>query len=141
MNNRGSCLCGKIRYEVNITSDKISNCHCSYCRKHHGAAFGTYLEAVAPENFTWLEGEELLSSYQSSPRIARLFCSVCGSPLVADINDGETMVPIAGTLDGEFEVGKGRHIFWKSKASWFKFNDGFPIYDAYPPGLSESTPE
>ena len=81
MKAQGSCLCGKIRYEVNKTSDNIDHCHCTYCQKFHGAAFGTYIEPVTPENFIWLEGEKLVSRYQSSSHSARLFCSVCGSAL------------------------------------------------------------
>ena len=83
MKAQGSCLCGKIRYEVITTSDDIDHCHCTFCQKYHGAAFGTYIEPVTPDNFTWMEGENLVARYQSSSHSARLFCSVCGSALVA----------------------------------------------------------
>jgi len=39
---RGGCLCGAIQYEVNGPLFDVSNCHCSMCRRFHGAAFSTY---------------------------------------------------------------------------------------------------
>ena len=140
MKTQGSCLCGKICYEVNKTSDDIDHCHCTFCQKFHGAAFGTYIEPVTPENFSWLEGEELVSRYQSSSHSARLFCSACGSALVAEINGGEVLAPTLATLDGEVEVRHTAHMFWQSKASWCEINDALPKYDTYPPGMDEFTP-
>ena len=36
---KGSCLCGSVRYEIDGPLDGAMNCHCSMCRKAHGAAF------------------------------------------------------------------------------------------------------
>ena len=106
MNAKGSCLCGKIRYEVSTTSDDIDHCHCTFCQKYHGAAFGTYIEPVPADKFTWTEGKELVARYQSSSHSARLFCSVCGSALVAQRSAGRN------------RRGRGRaRMFWQSKAS------------------------
>ena len=140
MKAQGSCLCGKIRYKVNTTSDDIDHCHCTFCQKYHGAAFGTYIEPVPPDKFTWAEGEELVARYQSSSHSARLFCSVCGSALVAEINGGEVLAATAATLDGEVEIGHAAHMFWQSKASWCEINDDLPKYDTYPPSMSEFAP-
>ena len=38
---KGSCLCGSVRFSVDGFCEKAANCHCSMCRKFHGAAFGT----------------------------------------------------------------------------------------------------
>ncbi|NJN39037.1 MAG: hypothetical protein HC772_19095 [Leptolyngbyaceae cyanobacterium CRU_2_3] len=39
----------------------VSNhCHCSTCRKIHGAAFGTFGHAEA-KGFCWTQGEQLLT--------------------------------------------------------------------------------
>ncbi|MGH8286041.1 MAG: GFA family protein, partial [Steroidobacteraceae bacterium] len=38
---RGSCLCGGVRFEIDGPVGRASHCHCSMCRKAHGAAFGT----------------------------------------------------------------------------------------------------
>ena len=39
---RGSCLCGAIRYEIAGPFEDMRHCHCSRCRKAHGAAFSTF---------------------------------------------------------------------------------------------------
>jgi hypothetical protein len=39
---RGSCLCGNVRYEVTGAVHDVHHCHCSMCRKSHGAAFSTF---------------------------------------------------------------------------------------------------
>jgi hypothetical protein len=51
----GSCLCGGIRYVVSGPVYRMSHCHCSMCRKHHGAAFGTYLNTRV-EHFAFRAG-------------------------------------------------------------------------------------
>ncbi|WP_438269777.1 GFA family protein [Neptunomonas phycophila] len=35
----GSCLCGKVSYEISGEVGDIVHCHCVTCRKAHGAAF------------------------------------------------------------------------------------------------------
>ena len=40
--HQGSCLCGGVRYETTAPLQGASHCHCSMCRKAHGAAFGSY---------------------------------------------------------------------------------------------------
>ena len=39
---RGSCLCGNVPYEIRGPLGRSTHCHCSRCRKVHGATFGTY---------------------------------------------------------------------------------------------------
>ena len=33
---RGSCLCGRVRFEVTAPFPKLYQCHCSLCRKQGG---------------------------------------------------------------------------------------------------------
>ena len=44
MPHSGSCLCGGVRYELDVPLTEISVCHCRMCRKASGTAF----VAVAP---------------------------------------------------------------------------------------------
>jgi hypothetical protein len=53
-------------------------CHCSMCRKHHGAAYATFASA-AIEGFHWLGDEDTIRSYDSSAQGRRSFCQICGS--------------------------------------------------------------
>lgn len=36
---RGSCLCGAVSYKITGSLGVTGHCHCSICRKSHGAAF------------------------------------------------------------------------------------------------------
>ena len=52
MSVKGSCLCGAVTYEVAGPFEFVGNCHCSICRKSHGAAFATW-GIIKPEQFQW----------------------------------------------------------------------------------------
>jgi hypothetical protein len=53
----GSRLCGAVTYEITGSLKFMGNCHCSSCRKSHGAAFATW-GIINPDQFRWLSGEE-----------------------------------------------------------------------------------
>jgi hypothetical protein len=99
----GSCLCGSIRYDIDGPFEVMSHCHCSMCRRHHGAAFATFV-SVPLSGFRWVAGKEEISTYQSSNYGKRTFCGKCGS--VTPVVEEETGVVFcpAGNLDGEFGI-------------------------------------
>ena len=131
---KGSCLCGGAQYEIGGEIKLMANCHCSMCRKHHGAAFATYV-GVDTADFRWVKGEDLLVRYQSSPGHTRGFCRVCGSSLpVPDPGATNFFLP-AGTLDDDPGVRPAAHIFVASKAPWSEISDDLPQFDEYPPGF------
>ena len=59
----GSCLCGQVTFDATGFSNEVAACHCTMCRKFHGAAFGTLVEV---EGLRWNSGKELLKDYQGS---------------------------------------------------------------------------
>jgi hypothetical protein len=133
---RGSCLCGGVRFELTGPLLRPSNCHCSMCRKQHGAAFRSRARVNANE-FHWLQGEDLVTFFESSPGTYRGFCRVCGSPIVnkfdarslsARVDAAATsMRGIAlATLDDDPGVRPEAHIFVASKAPWFTITDDLP---------------
>lgn len=65
---KGQCLCGAVEYEVDEFSPKMAHCHCSMCRKFHGAAFATYGTAKKSA-FRWLRGKGICRPIQ--PATAR----------------------------------------------------------------------
>ena len=128
----GSCLCGQIKYELSGGIELINHCHCSMCRKAHGAAFGSFLHA-ASNGFRWVAGEDLLERYQSSPGNLRAFCRVCGSNMPVLENGGAEVNIPAGTLDDDPGVRPAMHIFVGSKAPWFDIEDALPQFNEFPP--------
>ncbi|MCE2520679.1 MAG: GFA family protein, partial [Alphaproteobacteria bacterium] len=73
----GSCLCGAVRWLIDGPLTGMTHCHCSMCRKAHGAPFATYA-AVDPESVTFLAGSDQTGVFESSPGAVRSFCSRCG---------------------------------------------------------------
>lgn len=78
----GQCLCEAIAYEITGALGPVFNCHCSKCRRWHGAAFRTRT-SVNRSQFKWLRGEQHLSIYMSSNSVTKTFCSICGSNLAS----------------------------------------------------------
>jgi hypothetical protein len=126
---QGSCLCGAVRWTAEAPFRSMSHCHCSMCRKHHGAAFVTWL-ASPLEGFRWDAGEDQIHEWRSSERYSRRFCGICGSSL--PWIEGDTFVGLAGSLEGELGIRPQRHIFAASKAAWYEITDGLPQVAAYP---------
>lgn len=125
---RGSCLCGRVRFEIDGRLGRSSHCHCSMCRKAHGAAFGSYAE-VRVGNFRVVSGDEMILRYQSSPGVERTFCARCGSTLQFISGRNPGIIDIAlGVLDDDPGIRVPHHIFVASKAPWVEITDGLPQF-------------
>jgi len=134
----GSCLCGGIKFEISGPLIAPSNCHCSMCRKQHGAAFRSRARAQKSD-FRFVQGEELVTFYESTPGSFRGFCRVCGSPIINKFSEG---TPIAerdlsapsrygialATLDDDPGLRPAAHTFVAYKAPWFEITDDLPQY-------------
>jgi hypothetical protein len=136
--NRGSCLCGAVRFEAG-PFDSMVHCHCSMCRKHHGAMFATFLTARAGD-FRWVSGQDQVRVYRSSERGLRLFCRNCGSVAPAVLPDWPDIVFVpAGNLEEDPGVRPMLHMFAASRADWFPITDTLPQHAAFPPEFGAGT--
>ena len=129
---KGSCLCGAVRYEVDGPFKSMVNCHCSMCRKHHGAAFATFVDAPLA-GFRWLSGQGNIDAYPSSAQATRPFCRQCGSVTPTLLPQLDVALCPAGNLEGELGLRPQAHWFVGSKAPWYSISDHLPQHDAYPP--------
>jgi hypothetical protein len=130
----GSCLCGAVRYEVEGNLGAIVFCHCSQCRKAQGGAFAANAP-VETDRFRFVQGESLLTSYESSPGKIRAFCSRCGSPVLSRRTDRPGVVRLRlGLLDTPLEQRPTGHIYASSKAPWFDIHDDLPQHPEREPG-------
>lgn len=120
----GSCLCGKVNYEISGEVGDIVHCHCVTCRKAHGAAFSS-VAAVKDCDFA-LSGQELLSSYESSPGKVRYFCSSCGTQIYAKRDKTEHLVLRLGSLDTDLDSKEKNHIWVSQKANWYSITNNLP---------------
>lgn len=133
----GACLCGELRYEVEGPVRALIHCHCSRCRRHHGAPFATFV-SVREERFRWLSGEESLLAVRSSEVLERAACRTCGA--VAPFASGGRRIVPAGNLLGELAVTEALHMFVGSKAPWHEIADDAPQHEGAPPGWSPPAP-
>jgi hypothetical protein len=128
----GSCLCGSVRYEITASLGDAEHCHCSMCRKAHGAAFSTN-SVIPTEALTVTSGAALVSEYESSPNRRKCFCSNCGSQLfIRRLDKPEFTVVTVGTIDGDPRARPQRHVFVASKAPWYEIADALPQFKIYP---------
>lgn len=130
---KGHCECGRIRYEVNGNIEDFSHCHCSQCRRLHGAAFATFA-AVPRDRFRYVSGISDLKVYASSEFNDRVFCAECGSNILVDARqDPEFLYICMGTIDGDPDCPRGYHAYVGSKAAWYEITDGLEQFDTEPP--------
>jgi hypothetical protein len=129
----GGCLCRALRYRIDGGLQAAGHCHCSICRRAHGAAYATW-SFVDPPRFAWTTSDAPLARYESSPGHERCFCSRCGSPLVA-MHHGKVTEVVFASLDGDPGLRPSEHVFVASKAPWHQITDTLPQSDAWPPGL------
>ena len=118
---QGSCLCAAVRYELLTAPKAVSHCHCSQCRKGHGAAFASYA-SVPRSTLRILEGATSITAYRSSATVLREFCTRCGSTLFWSRSEGEfaDWVSIAlGTLDTPFATQKQKHLHHACAVQWY----------------------
>ncbi len=120
---RASCLCGGIRLQIDPCQIvMINNCHCAWCRKVSGAAFGTMVQ-IRKQGLTWLQGKDLVVAYESSVGIFRSFCRVCGSRA-----PGLGTADIGGVPAGLFDDPLGRRpdvdMWVDQRADWYEIPEG-----------------
>jgi hypothetical protein len=130
--NRAGCLCGDVTWEIDGPLEWMSHCHCSRCRKAHGALFATYV--AAPAAGFRLHGSEHIGRWESSPGFFRCFCGRCGSVVPGDPFEGRVFLP-AGNFDEDPGIRPLAHIFVASKVPWFEIRDALPCFETYPPGV------
>ena len=121
MMHKGSCLCGAVSYELDTEPKAVSHCHCRMCQKQHGAAFASYA-SIPKVDLKYLSGEDLLTSYNSSARIVRRFCSLCSSNMEWSGNERyPDWVSIAlASLDTSFKPRRAKDVYLESRACWLE---------------------
>lgn len=134
---QGQCLCGAVRYEVAGPFASMMNCHCSMCRKHHGAPFATFVSAPLP-GFRWLAGEDNVAKYQTPSGGTRSFCATCSSVMPIMMSEMGIVLCPAGNLDGDLGIKPQGHIFTGSKAPWYEITDSLPQHVEFPPEFGMS---
>ncbi len=122
-------MCGGVRYEYAGEFGTITICHCSDCRKAQGS--GAVIAApVDVSAFRWMQGEDLITEYESSPGKKRAFCRRCGAPLYSAKDDSPGVLRLRmGSIDTPVEATPVAHIFVTDLPAWAAIDDDLPRYD------------
>lgn len=71
---KGSCHCGKVRFEVEVEPGPAVSCNCSICSRK-----GALLWAVSRDKLRLLTSEEEMGRYRfNTHAIEHRFCKTCG---------------------------------------------------------------
>jgi hypothetical protein len=114
-----------VQFVAAFPSRFCAHCHCTSCRRAHGAAFVTWV-GFPSEQVHVTAGADALATHESSPGTYRRFCARCGTKLFFDSSRwaGETHVVLAA-FDEPVDRAPGGHAFYSEHAPWLP-----PLRDA-----------
>ncbi|CAE6898246.1 GFA family protein [Vibrio sp. B1FLJ16] len=129
---KGSCLCGRVRYELTGTFQSFFLCHCHRCQKDTGSAHAANLFA-RESTLIWTQGESDVKIYHHENTLhSKSFCQNCGSALPTVAQSIQSIVVPAGSLDSPVPVSPTARIFVASCASWVNELSQVPSYEQLP---------
>jgi hypothetical protein len=129
--DRGSCLCGAVRFRVDGPLRGVVYCHCSQCRKQTGHFYAATDVADADLD---ISGADKLTWYAASLEAKRGFCSTCGSALFWKREDSSRTSILAGALELPTGLAAESHIFVADKGDYYELCDGLPRFSGSRPG-------
>ena len=122
----GGCFCGTVRFAVELPTLFCGHCHCSMCRRVHGAGYVTWF-AVPNERLTIQTGAPELVRFRSSEHGARSFCGRCGSALFCESTNHPDYTDIVlANMDGAIDRQPEFHVFFDDRAEWVRVGDDLP---------------
>jgi hypothetical protein len=134
----GGCICRSVRYVCTGEPARVTICHCLWCQRRTGSAFGT--EVVFVQEKVSLCGIEPTKYRHVSDESGRwlevYFCPRCGSNLGCTLQavPGIRTVP-AGTLDEPGMLDpkqvKFRHVFTRSRRTWSDLTSEVEAYERH----------
>ncbi len=130
--HEGGCVCRAIRYRVRGEPLRAYVCHCTFCQRFTGSAFGV-LTWFKEENVE-VEGDGITThdhTVDETDRWFRLhFCSRCGTTFMAT-TQGQPGIRyiMAGTYDDPNWVQWKRQIWMRSALRWVVMPDYLERYE------------
>ena len=125
---KGSCLCGKVKFEIMGEPSSLSYCHCSRCRKAAGI-FSAVLIGKA-DDLRVTEGQDNITKFraETEAKFERCFCKECGTSL-GDMSSGDIYVIAASALDDDPGIRPTLHIHTASKPDWYQIDDNLTKFE------------
>lgn len=127
----GGCWCGALAYEIGLPLGPVVNCHCSFCRRIHGAAYTT-VALMPAEALVWTSGSGLPSTFETPLGNVRHFCGICASPVWNHAPYIEAGVVVVGSLRQECQPAPWLHVNTESMSPAYTIADELPQYPQWP---------
>ncbi len=121
--HKGACLCGAVSFEVEGELHAPDACHCSQCRKTSGHFF---VSTDLPRAAVTIHGEDKVTWFQSSERVRRGFCSVCGSSLFWDPVFRDVIAIAMGAFESPTGTHIAVHVHVADKGDYYDIADALP---------------
>lgn len=119
--HEGGCVCGTVRYRVTGAPIRTNVCHCTFCQRRTGSAFG-FMAFFKQEDLEITRG--ILKSYEhrsdeSNRQLRMEFCPTCGTTvtLTVKVRPGARGVA-GGTFDDPSWLKIERHSWTRSAQPW-----------------------
>ena len=124
----GSCLCGAVHFNAELPQKWCAHCHCSMCRRQHGAGYVTWV-GFHSRQVHIDDPDSALQWHESSPGARRGFCRICGSSLFFESQKwaDETHVAL-GCIDEPHPFKPTAHAYYDTHVSWMSVDEGLKIY-------------
>jgi len=114
----GTCLCGAVEFSASLPSKWCAHCHCSMCRKEHGAGYVTWV-GFENDQVKFYRGEDKVTWYESSAGARRGFCQQCGSSMffTSERWAGELHIAL-GCLNDAIDRQPQANVFFDRHVDW-----------------------
>lgn len=131
---RGSCFCGAVEFHVSGEPAAMGYCHCESCR-HWSAGPLNGFTLWNPAALHVTKGEELIATYNQTPRSGRKWCTRCGGHLFTAHPHWELVDVYAATIP-DLAFKPGLHVNYQETV--LHVRDGLPKMKDVPKELGGS---
>lgn len=119
--HEGGCACGAVRYRTEGRPARTSACHCTFCQRRTGSAFGlgAYFDEVQVKIVRGELGAFEHRSDESGRRMRFEFCRRCGTQVTWTVEAMPGMRAIGiGTFDDPKWLKVDRFSWFRSAHPW-----------------------
>lgn len=129
----GACVCGAVRFEIDVPAVWAWHDHSPASRHAQGCAYATYVGSWK-KRFRMLAGEDCVTRYEdAAARTTRSFCARCGTPLFYERARSKSIVNIPRALFGTRTGREPRyHVGLGDRADWTWAGEALAPLKGYP---------
>jgi hypothetical protein len=135
---RGQCVCGAVRFEIDVPAVWAWHDHSPASRRAQGCAYATYVGSWK-SRFRIIEGAEQLRRFADPEAgTVRSFCMCCGAPITYERPRSAKMVNIPRALFAERTGREPRyHMYLHERADWTWAGEALSPLKGYPGVMRE----